>query len=75
MNAAVSLATEPTPEGEQTLVPGIRPISLRQRLEARMAAPLAPTKPQKPLNIGLFDEDARNQLDLFCRREAVPPRR
>ena len=74
MSAAVSFATEPTPEGEQTLVPGVRPISLRQRLEARMASPLVPTKPQKPLNIGLFDEDARNQLDLFCRREAVPPR-
>ena len=74
MNAAVSLATEPTPEGEQTLVPGIRPISVRERIEARMVAPLVPTKPQKPLNIGLFDEDARNQLDLFCRREAVPPR-
>ena len=75
MNAAVSLATEPIPEGEQTLVPGVAPVSMRQRLEARMAAPLVPTKPQKPLNIGLFDEDARNQLDLFCRREAVPPRR
>jgi hypothetical protein len=30
-----------------------------------MAAPLIPIKPQKPLNIGLFDEDADNQLDLF----------
>jgi hypothetical protein len=53
------------------LMPGIGPISLRQRIVMRMAAPLLPTKPQKPLNIGLFDEDARNQLDLFCRREAV----
>jgi hypothetical protein len=59
------LATEPTPEGEQTLVPGVRPVSLRQRLALRMGAPLGPRKPQKPLNIGLFDEDARNQLDLF----------
>lgn len=61
----VPLATEPTPEGEQTLVPGVRPISARERIEARMAAPLAPRVPQKPLDIGLFDEDARNQLDLF----------
>ena len=30
-----------------------------------MAAPLTPRVPQKPLNVGLFDEDARNQLDLF----------
>ncbi len=62
---AVPLASEPTPEGEQTLVPGVRPISVRERIEARMAAPLAPRVPQKPLNVGLFDEDARNQLDLF----------
>jgi len=62
---AVPLASEPTPEGEQTLVPGVRPVSVRERIEARMAAPLAPRVPQKPLNVGLFDEDARNQLDLF----------
>lgn len=59
------LASEPTPEGEQTLVPGVRPISARARIEARMAAPLTPRVPQNPLDIGLFDEDARNQLDLF----------
>ena len=63
--AAVPLASEPTPEGEQTLVPGVRPISQRERIEARMVAPLTPRVPQKPLNVGLFDEDARNQLDLF----------
>jgi hypothetical protein len=58
-------ATEPTPEGEQTLVPGVCPITTRERIEAHMAAPLIPRKPQKPMTIGLFDEDARNQLDLF----------
>lgn len=57
--------TEPTPEGEQILIPGVRPVSLRERLALRMAAPLEARKPQKPLNIGLFDEDAHNQLDLF----------
>ena len=65
MTAPNPLPTEPTPEGEQILVPGIAPISLRDRLALRMAAPLSPRKPQKPLNIGLFDEDARNQLALF----------
>jgi len=59
------LATEPTPEGEQILVPGVRAVTLRERLALRMAAPLVPRKPQKPLNVGLFDEDARNQLALF----------
>lgn len=59
------LASEATPEGEQILVPGVRPVTLRERLALRLAAPLVPAKPQKPLNIGLFDADARNQLDLF----------
>jgi hypothetical protein len=62
MSAALS---EPTPEGEQTLVPGVAPVTLRERLALRIAASLGPRKPQKPLNIGLFDEDARNQLSLF----------
>lgn len=60
-----SIPTETTDQGEQVLVPGVALVSLRERLERRSAAPLRPTKPQKPLNIGLFDEDARNQLDLF----------
>ena len=30
-----------------------------------MAAPLLPTRPQKPLDLGLFDMAARDQLDLF----------
>jgi hypothetical protein len=57
--------TEATPEGEQMLIPGVRAIGLRERLALRLAAPLTPSKPQKPLNIGLFDEDARKQLSLF----------
>lgn len=65
MSAPAPLATEQTPEGEQILVPGVAPVSLHQRLALRMAAPMSPRKPQKPLNIGLFDEDARNQLALF----------
>jgi len=65
MSAPALLPSEPTPEGEQILVPGVAPISLRDRLALRLAAPMAPRKPQKPLNIGLFDEDARNQFTLF----------
>ena len=51
--------------GEQTLIPGVRPVSLRERLTLQASAPLIPKKSQKPLNIGLFDEDARNQMSLF----------
>lgn len=61
----VTFQTEMTPEGEQMLIPGIKRISQRERLQALLDAPLVPRCPQKPLNIGLFDEDARNQLSLF----------
>jgi hypothetical protein len=40
-------------------------VSLRERLELLMAQPLFASKPQKPLDVGLFDEAARNQLSLF----------
>jgi hypothetical protein len=56
---------EMTPDGPQTLIPGVRPITMRDRLEACMDAPMVPRKPQKPLDIGLFDEIGRNQLELF----------
>jgi len=65
MSAPFPTLSETTEQGEQTLVPGVAPITLRQRLAALFAAPLASRKPQRPMNIGLFDEDARNQLDLF----------
>jgi len=63
--ATVKPQAETTPEGEQTLVPGIRPITQRDRLDLLMAAPLVPRREQKPLNIGLFDEAARAQGDIL----------
>lgn len=60
-----ALLSEPTGAGEQLLVPGVRPIGLKERLEWRAQAPLQPRKLQQPLDIGLFDLAARNQLDLF----------
>lgn len=62
---APALQSEPTPISEQTLVPGVRPVAMRERLEARMAAPLMPLKAQKAIDLGLFDLAARDQLDLF----------
>ena len=50
---------------EQVLVPGVAPVSLKARLEHRASGPMRPSKLQKPLDIGLFDLAARNQLDLF----------
>lgn len=67
MNAASheQFETEPTPIGEKMLVPGVGPVSTRERLQALAAAPLVPVKLQKPCDLGLFNEVARNQLDLF----------
>ncbi len=65
------LETEPTPIGEQVLVPGVRPVSVRERLQALAAAPLVSMRLQQPCDLGLFDEAARNQLDLF----SAPPRK
>ncbi|MDZ5696737.1 hypothetical protein [Chelativorans sp. M5D2P16] len=62
-------ATEITPEGEQVLVPGVAPITLRDRIVARMAAPMTPKRnpdaAQKPCDVGLFDQAARDQCDLI----------
>ncbi len=58
-------ASEATAAGEQLLVPGVKTVTIRERLDRLASAPLVPTKPQKPLDIGLFDEAARNQLSLF----------
>jgi hypothetical protein len=57
--------SEQTEAGEQLLAPFVAPVSVRERLDYLIAQPLAPRKPQKPLDIGLFDEAARNQLSLF----------
>lgn len=70
MSAPPPFETEPTPIGEQTLVPGVAPIRAMDRMSLRAAAPLAPTRPQKPCDHGLFDFAARAQLSLF---DPLPP--
>jgi len=59
------MATERTDQGQQHLIDGVKPITQRDRLQVLMDAPLLPKRPQRPCNIGLFDDDARNQFDLF----------
>ena len=61
----IPFETEPTPIGEQTLIPGVRRISIYERLMVLAAQPLLPKKPQRSCDLGLFDEVVRNQLDLF----------
>ena len=60
-----SFDSESTPEGEQTLISGVRPLTARDRLEAQMETPMRPRYLQKPCDLGLFDEAARRQLSLF----------
>lgn len=58
-------ATEPTDQGEQFIAPGVAPVTTAQRLASRWDRPMQPRAPQKPCNVGLFDDDARRQESLF----------
>lgn len=54
---------EYTSEGEQTLVPGVAPITPRELLERQMQKPLSGGA--APCNKGLFDTAGRSQLDML----------
>jgi hypothetical protein len=59
------LETEQTPIGNQVLIVGVAPITPAQRLAIRADAPLLPKKPQRAIDHGLFDLNARNQIEMF----------
>jgi len=63
--APIPFETEATSLGHQSLVPGVRPVSMKARLEALAAHPMGSDRLQKPCDLGLFDEVARNQMELF----------
>ena len=65
MSAAIPLASEQTPIGEPTLVYGVAPITARDRLAIRANAPMEPRKAQRAADHGLFDTNARNQIEMF----------
>ena len=65
MSAALPLASEQTPIGEQTLVHGVAPITARDRLAIRANAPMEPRKAQRPADHGLFDMISRTQIEMF----------
>ena len=60
---------EPTEVGEQSLIDGVRPVTLGERLTARTSHPMTPKRNpdagQKPCDHGLFDEVGRAQIDLL----------
>lgn len=62
---AAPFASEETAAGCQTLVPGVQPLTLGDRLAVLVAAPLSPRRGQRAADHGLFDTHARNQLELF----------
>ena len=65
MSAISHLESEVTSIGVQTLVTGVTPITTKQRLAIRADAPLQPRKPQRPIDHGLFDTNARKQVEMF----------
>jgi len=65
MKVAPALEVEATAIGNQTLVPGVAPITPAQRLSFRANAPMEPKRPQRPADHGLFDTNARNQIEMF----------
>lgn len=54
--------------GEQTLIDGVKPVTLGEKLTARTSHPMVPRRNpnalQKSCDIGLFDEVGRAQIDL-----------
>ena len=63
--STLALASEPTAIGEQVLVTGVAPITPRDRLAFRANAPMEPRKPQRAADHGLFDLNARLQIEMF----------
>lgn len=57
--------TENTVAGCQTLVPGVAPLTLGDRLAVLANAPMLSRKAQRQADHGLFDTNARNQLEMF----------
>jgi len=61
--------SEPTDVGSQSLIDGVRPVTLGERLTARTAHPMTPKRNpnagQQPCDHGLFDEVGRAQIDLL----------
>ena len=63
--APTELETEVTPIGVQTLVSGVAPITPAQRIAMLANAPMQPRRPQWPADHGLFDLNARAQIEMF----------
>ena len=60
---------EETEVGTQSLIDGVRPVTLGEILTAQTSHPMTPKRNasavQKPCDHGLFDEVGRAQIDLL----------
>ena len=60
---------EQTEVGEQTLIDGVCPVTLGEKLTAMTRHPMTPKRNpnavQKPCDLGLFDEVGLAQIDLL----------
>ena len=60
--------SETTEVGDQTLIDGVQPVTLRDRLTVMASQPVTPRRnpnaPQKQCDHGMFDEVGRAQIDL-----------
>ena len=56
---------ERTPEGLQLMLGGVKPQTMKDKLDWLIAQPMQPRKQQKPCDIGLFDTESRKQLEMF----------
>jgi hypothetical protein len=68
---AALVLTEATGAGEQTLIPGVKPVTTKERLEAQGAKPMKGGDAPPPEG-GLFDLESRKQLDIW---DAMPAAR
>ena len=48
----------------QIIMPGVKPVSLGERLNWQAQLPMQPRRVQKPLDIGFWDP-MRDQLEMF----------
>lgn len=56
---------ERTPQGLQLVLGGVRPQSMKDKVQWLMEQPMQPRRRQKPCNVGLFDTESRKQMELF----------
>ena len=63
--ATPETTTAATDQGEQVVIPGAERTTGKEFVEAQADKRIKGAKRQKPADEGLFDEDSRNQTELF----------